>query len=323
MTSLIKSVSPELVFNNVANSYEFLTTYTSYVSVVGSLVNEFKAAIDYWRSSAEGDRVNTLANFFIDLDQNRFTSFNSEFIYFWVKKYQNAVDDVKQIVMQNTSGNKSFFDEMSDSIGLLANTKYLLDTSVIPFFDINCTKYGPPATYPPSLNNKLSNITKDINSDLSYKTTTLFRTNIIKIQKINEDFSFAVDTTQPHEMNLITDLHHFLIRTAALPQFITALSRHFGKIYSYVNYFSNINNLTAYNARDVYEKNSVNKQFISNITFKENVEGIYETLDILQKKIKSVRSDLTIKQSLAVQPRTSDPQLSTQSIDSKFLNTSL
>jgi hypothetical protein len=323
MTSLTKSVSPELVFNNVANSYNFLTTYTTYVSVVGSLVNEFKAAIDYWRSSAEGDRVNTLANFFIDLDQNRFTSFNSEFIYFWVKKYQNAVNDVKQIVTQNTSGSKSFFNEMSDSIGLLANTKYLLDTAVIPFFDINCDKYGPPATYPPSLNNKLSNITKDINNDLSYKTTTLFRTNIIKIQKINEDFSLAVDSTQPHEMNLITDLNHFIIRTTALPQFITALSRHFGRIYSYVNYSSNINNLTAYNARDAYEKNSVNKQFISNITFKENVEGISETLDVLQKKIKSVRSDLTIKQSLAVQLRTSDPQLSTQSIDSTFLNTSL
>jgi len=323
MKNNIKSISPELVFNNVANSYNFITKYTTYVDVVGSFVNEFKAAIDYWRSSAEGDRINTLANFFIDLDQNRFENFNNEFIFFWVKKYQNATKDVQQIVNSTVSGTNSFFNEISDSIGCLVNTKYLLDTSVIPFFDINCTAYGPPITYPPALNNKLSNITLEVNNDLSSKTTTLFRSNIIKIQKINSDISLATDSTKPHGSNLVTDIHHFIIRSAALPIFVATLNRHFNRLYAYVNYFSNINNLKAYNARDIYLKDSVNKQFISNITFKENVEGIYETLDVLQKKIKAVRSGMTIKQSLASKPKTRDPQLSTQSIDTTFLNTSI
>lgn len=304
-----------MVYNNIANSYDFLTTYTSYTSVVGTFVQEFSAAINYWTDIQSCDVVSSLSSFYIDLNNNKFTNFNNDFIYFWVKKYNSSVIDVVNSVSAQL-GTNSYFQDISDSIGLLVNTKYLLDLSVIPIFDVTCSTYGVPITYPPALNNKLSSITQQVNNDLSIKTTSVYRSNILNIQLVNENTNNLTDSTQPHGLNLVTDISYYTRYVNILPTILTTITNNFNSIFNYIQYFSNINNLSAYNPRD----NNINQQLITNFTFNENVEGVMQKLDILQKKVYDSMSSLTIGDRLAITPQTTTSTYSTSSIDSKFLN---
>ena len=100
--TLTRTLYPELVDANVANSTKFLNEYSNYLTAVGAIsdqlgdfIDETNASIDYRNAIKSGDPVTNVASFFKDLDNKKLKTFNNDFIYFWYKKYQSLLDIIK------------------------------------------------------------------------------------------------------------------------------------------------------------------------------------------------------------------------------------
>jgi len=100
--TLTRTLYPELVDANVANSTKFLNEYSNYLTAVGAIsdqlgdfIDETNASIDYRNAIKSGDPVTNVASFFKDLDNKKLKTFNNDFIYFWYKKYQSSLDIIK------------------------------------------------------------------------------------------------------------------------------------------------------------------------------------------------------------------------------------
>lgn len=100
--TLTRTLYPELVDANVANSTKFLNEYSNYLTAVGALadelgdfIDETNASIDYRNALKSGNPVTNVASFFKDLDNKKLKTFNNDFIYFWYKKYQSSLDIIK------------------------------------------------------------------------------------------------------------------------------------------------------------------------------------------------------------------------------------
>ena len=100
--TLTRTLYPELVDANVANSTKFLNEYSNYLTAVGALsdelgdfIDETNASIDYRNALKSGDPITNVASFFKDLDNKKLKTFNNDFIYFWYKKYQSSLDIIK------------------------------------------------------------------------------------------------------------------------------------------------------------------------------------------------------------------------------------
>ena len=315
MSTITRTITPELVYSNIASSVDLLNAFTDYTNVIGDLTSQLSIAIDYWTALVDCDNTNALTNFFIDLDNNKFPNLDNEYIFFWVKKYQTQTSTIVNLISTQNNASLSFFDPVSDCIGLLANLQNKLDESVIPIFDIECKAYGVPVMSPVGLNNKLSTTTTAVMSALSYKTTALYRTNIQQIQQVSDNINNITDSTKPHGLNLITDYNFYVRYASIVSQLVLSLHAEFETLYNYINYFSNINDQTAYNPRNL----TVNVQAMNNLEYQMTVEGFNENVDFLQKRVQDSQSLLTIKRVLSVDPKTVAVAPVTTSINNQFL----
>jgi hypothetical protein len=100
--TLTRTLYPELVDANIANSTKFLNEYSNYLTTVGAIadelgdfIDETNASIDYRNALKSGDPITNVASFFKDLDSKTLKTFNNDFIYFWYKKYQSSLDIIK------------------------------------------------------------------------------------------------------------------------------------------------------------------------------------------------------------------------------------
>ena len=231
--TLTRTLYPELVDANIANSTKFLNEYSDYLTVVGALadelgdfIDETNASIDYRNALKSGDPVNNVASFFKDLDDKKLKTFNNDFIYFWYKKYQSSLDIIKaQIKKGQETRFSSTIDRNVDSYNLefteeftqgfskasAARSKdysYLGDMSdsigilanISSKIDDSSSlladvqcKYGAPVTIPPTLSCKISQTTRDIMRDLSTKNTSMMRANLINLQRVSKQSTNALD----------------------------------------------------------------------------------------------------------------------------------
>jgi 3D (Asp-Asp-Asp) domain-containing protein len=319
------SISPPPSFVSTGTSLLPITTSSTTASVNelsvaggkrelhGDLTPQSKTSINYWNAVKSGNPITNLASFYSKLDELEFTKMDNDFIYFWYKKLSSSSEIIQEeVVLQE----KSFLSEPSDSIGILANTRAKFDDSVSPLFDLNCS-FGAPATIPVSLENKLSAAAKSVNEELSTKTSTLMKTNLINIQRTNDSYNIAVDSTQSHGLNLVSDINFYQNFYRNISFLVKELTSEFDRTYEYVCYFSNINDKTGYNPRDYL---SCNIQQISKIQFSVNMENVLQDLDVAQKKIKASRTTRTIEKSLGEVKITSQNSqtLTTQQINDKF-----
>lgn len=154
----------------------------------------------------------------------------------------------------NEAGLTSFWDSASDSVGVMANSKYLQLDSTLPIFDVTQNSYGVPIPFSASTENKISQDTRNVMYDLSLKNTALMRRNLLSVAYGNLQIrgNMAADATVPHAVNLINDLptltkiNQALIALngalqAAIPNF---------KLYGFVKFISNIGNMSGFNLRD-------------------------------------------------------------------------
>jgi len=162
--------------------------------------------------------------------------------------------------------NQSYFENFSDSIGTLANSKYLQLDSTLPIFDVTQNYYGVPIPYSASTDNKISNNTRNISYNLSLNCTALLRRNLINVAYTQPAIAsnMASDATVAHGLNLINDLPTFAQLNTAVPQLVDALSNAFKvpKVFQWIQYLCTIGNKVGVNLRDIFPVTAQDKDFV-------------------------------------------------------------
>jgi hypothetical protein len=293
------TVAPSLVDIDIANTYETLySTDNTDIGIVfpPDIVSEVEvqAAIEYRNAFKQSDVITSVTKFFDSLSTYYFNQadFSLENIIFWYQKLNytnkeifsyrsassfqqnnvipNQIPGASQIVSNvfNSGSYKSlnYFDNVSDSIGIITNSKYLQLDSTLPLFDINQEFYGVPVPYSASLENKISANTRNVMYDLSQKTTTYMRHNLMGVGYTNLTLqqNLAADASTSHGLNLINDLPTFVTINESLGILKDKLSSVFAeaKIFGFIQYVSNIANQTAMNLRDIFPVASDDKDFV-------------------------------------------------------------
>jgi hypothetical protein len=187
--SLNRTIYPELVTTYFVSNSAMLSTYTNFLSICQLYVEQVSKSIEYEISNSSSDFVTADASFYLDLNK-AYPTFDNEFINYWLKQYNNTITDIKTLVQKDIVGT-NFYQQYSDSIGLLTNNICCLDDSTL---SLNSSQY--PTVYPTSLSNKLSKNTLSVTQQLSQKTTTLYHFHLI--YKVLRD----------HKITLIT-LHNY------------------------------------------------------------------------------------------------------------------
>lgn len=309
--TLSKTIYPELVETYFTSSIPLLSAYTDFLNLTQQYIDQVSTYIDYEIADSRCDFVSADSSFFTTLN-NSFSSFDNEFIEYWIKKYNNSVNDIKQLVLSEIKTN-NFYQDYSDSVGSLTNSIYTLTESVLPIFDIDSSKYSQPLVYSAPINNKLSTNTLCLLSAFSQKTTYVFRKNIENI--LVQD---AISTSA-HGFNLVTDFQHLVRMQSAIGGFTSILNNNFDQIFKLISFYANINNNSGYNPNN----SNYNLQQIAPLIFNVNVEGVTGQIDLLGKKIKFIRDITTIQSVLGTNSTITQQAVNTTSIDVAYTKKSM
>jgi hypothetical protein len=291
------TVAPNITDLDATNSFEILSNDTTLRQAFPPETisdSEISAAIDYRNTFKQGDVITALNVFFSNTNNVYFrqADFSIENILYWYQKLKNSNKEITSYRSQvsyygdnilnnqlpsvsrfssNTYNSGSFsydsyFDNVSDSIGIIVNSKYLQLDSTLPLFDINQEYYGVPVPYSASLENKISANTRNVMYDLSQKTTTYMRHNLMGVGYTNLTLqqNLAADASTSHGLNLINDLPTFVTINESLGMLKDKLASVFAeaKVFGFIQYISNIANQTAMNLRDIFPVASDDKDFV-------------------------------------------------------------
>jgi len=267
--------------------------------------SEVEAAIEYRNAFKQGDAITAITKYYDSLNSNYFkqADFSLENILFWYQKLKlsnkeifsyrseasfnrdnilsnqlpgaalqinNALDSANISSVLNGGGgnnnNTSYFDVISDSIGIVANSKYCQLDSTLPLFDINQEYYGVPIPYSASIESKMSASARNVAYDLSLKTTSLMRHNLLGVgySNLTLQTNMQADASTSHGLNLINDLPTFVTINESLSLLKDKLTSVFSdaKTLSFIQYLSNIANDVAYNLRDIFPVSESDKDFV-------------------------------------------------------------
>jgi hypothetical protein len=181
-----------------------------------------------------------------------------------------------------TTDLKSFFDVTSDSIGVMANTKYMQLDSTLPLIDITQERYGVPIPFSASSENKISPTTRNIMFNLSKFNTALMRRNLIPVAYGNTTVTanLAVDATLAHGVNLINDLPTFVKLNTGVKALVFGLKAAISdiRIFRYISYLGNIGNKSGFNYRDNRPATAADKDFIV-LSGEEQAAGILNEIN--------------------------------------------
>jgi hypothetical protein len=294
-TYIAKTILPKLVDINYTQTVDQLKTESNFFdsSAVQGLEKEAAISLDYYTALQSADIIASLTDFYKNLN-DKLSTLKNDFIDFWVKRFQLTPEPIKTLVSQNLNiNNDSFYTEPSDSIGLLVNSGALIDDATTPFTDYTTDLYTAPNTLPVQVRNKISKTSLAVTYDLSRNTTILMRNNLKGINLPTRNTNpYTNSTTNPaHGTNLIADINTFNIIKTNLNSYYTKLNSNFKKIFSYVQYNSNINNFNGYNPRDTGIVGGSNQQLITrDYTFGLMVSRFTQSVDLLLRKTKNLLS---------------------------------
>lgn len=282
------TIAPEIADIDLADTFEILlnSSNTSLSSVFTPNImphSELQATMDYRNAFKQGDTITATNTFFNTIASAYFKQidFSLDAILFWFQRYKYSNKEITSYKSQNSFNNQNlltnqipgaalfaqnavnnanttsdYFDIVSDSIGLLANSKYIQLDSTLPLFDVDQSFYGVPVPFSASTDSKISAATRNVMYNLSKKTTSLMRRNLLNIGYSNTILqqNMAADATTSHGLNLINDLPTFVNINKALDILKAALGAVYSqiKVFSFVQYLNNIGNVPGYNLRDIF-----------------------------------------------------------------------
>lgn len=264
--------------------------------------DEVAAAIEFRNSFKSGSPLTAYTKFYQSVENNYFNKpvdlnssggFSNDTILFWVRKFfalpeltkflsatyafTNKLKTTSQlnqlhlnlVLAKYQINTNSFFRCYSDSIGMLANSKYHQLDSTQPIFDIAQQSYGVPIPFSANMENKIGPVARNLMFNLSKGCTALYRRNLMGIayyNAVNVD-NFEVSSQVAHSLNLVNDIAFFVQfhksaqgRMQKVKDTLPAFS---GKLFQFVQYISNIGNRCGLNLRDVYHPLSTDRDFTS------------------------------------------------------------
>jgi hypothetical protein len=290
------TIAPEFADIDIADTYNQLVDKQN--TTIGELLtpdimpaSELQANMDYRNAFKQGDTITAVNNFFNTLNNyiNQ-PDFSLDAVLYWYQKatysnkeitaYKSAKDHYNTFLLPNYIPGASLFAQnvanftnhefnypkvVSDSIGIIANSKFIQLDNTLPLFDISQGYYGVPIPIAASTDNKISSITRNVMYNLSQKNTTIMRRNLMNIGYSNVALqqNIAADATTSHGCNLINDLPTFVRINKILDQLKNKLATVFtqAKTFSFVQYLNNIGNTTALNLRDIFPLASSDMDF--------------------------------------------------------------
>jgi len=291
----IKSILPKLADINFSSKLDLLKQDSNYVELMSNIENQINIAVLYYNILQSGDPITNFVEFYSGLNNKLFDYLDGDFIEFWSKRYDSAIEPIKTLVEEKITTKKNYYKNISDSIGILINSDNKIDDSTAPIYDTTCDIYGAPNYIPVQLKNKISPITKQVITDLSTKTSSRMRVNLQNIYFVSPDNNPYQDSTCAHGKNLVTDYHYYTNYTSALKTFYLSLVGYYSKFFEYVRYYNNIGNFTGCNLRD----NTTNVQEMGNSVFQLKVESGKPYVDLLLNEIFPARKSKTIKESIS------------------------
>lgn len=265
---------------------------------------EVEAAIEYRNSFKSGSLLAKYAEFFRKIESLYFAGlsktgmfgggFSNDSIFYWVKKFFAFVELSKHVnsttnqkrgsyegstfnaihakfVLEKYSANtSSFFRSFSDSIGLLANSKYHQLDSTQPIFDITQESYGVPIPFTANMESKIGPTARNLMYNLSKGTTAQMRRNLLNLAYYNAAITdnYKVSSRVAHACNLVNDVAFFVAfnkQTEARSKEVESKFSAFnGALFRFIQYISNIGNKCSLNLRDIYAPiNGYDKDFVN------------------------------------------------------------
>jgi len=233
---------PEFCDLNLASSKDILKKYSNYLDIFKDFVQQIETSLEYRNTFFKNDTVGERIKFFNSLS-SKLENFDTEFVVYWFEMANSSPDYVKDKLKIN------LFNTKSDSIGKFTNSRYVLDDSTENVMDIMMTAQRPPDYLPYNNYNKVSPWTFQMLQRASFRTNSMFRSNIAIVQ--NKNYR-SVDA---HGVNLVTDTQHFSrTETEYAEYFFDRLKQKFAEEIKIIAYYCNVYDSKGYNPMD-FENN--------------------------------------------------------------------
>jgi len=279
----IKTMVPQLCDINLASSKFILEKYTNYLEYLGDFVDQIETALKYRDTFFDNDSVKNRIKFFDNL-QSKFETFSDDFVAYWYEIYRSNPDFIKSEVNNNT------LKLDSDSIGKFTNSTYIIDDSISPISDWSMNSSPPPSYIPYNTLQKISPWTKQMIERASFRTTNMYRSNIVMVQP--QDTS----PRRAHGTNLVTDELYYTRTVSEIKRIaVEKITKKFEKEIKILLRYCNINDNEALN----YQDTNQNKSYIGQYTFEIDVERVRYQVDVLSNRIKFLKSRISNEEVLS------------------------
>lgn len=280
--NIIRTLDPELASINLFYKKDFYKKASNYLSIMSKYSKELDYSIAYNSTKVNSNPIAAQADFFVNLQKN-FKQLDPQFQSYWTDQFNRATDEVKNQVRLKV-GNSSFFRPLSDSIGTICKIENFLDDHSQYVADVGSNQIMTPLRYGGSTVNKLSPSTLQLIGELSKKTNTVFRKNLVPVT------NGLATPKDAHGYNLVPDVYSFQQTQDIVTSLHQKIQTQFGDVYNLIVYYSN------YNTRSP----SNNIQMAANANITVDVEGYPMNTDLLLNKLKEVKDNLTTKKVLGV-----------------------
>jgi hypothetical protein len=279
----IKTMVPQLCDINLASSKFILEKYTNYLEYLGDFVDQIETALKYRDTFFDNDSVKNRIKFFDNL-QSKFETFSDDFVAYWYEIYRSNPDFIKSEVNNNT------LKLDSDSIGKFTNSTYIIDDSISPISDWSMNSSPPPSYIPYNTLQKISPWTKQMIERASFRTTNMYRSNIVMVQP--QDTS----PRRAHGTNLVTDELYYTRTVSEIKKIaVEKITKKFEKEIKILLRYCNINDNEALN----YQDPNQNKSYVGQYTFEIDVERVRYQVDVLSNRIKYLKSRISNEEVLS------------------------
>jgi len=273
---MIKTIIPQICDINLASSKYILEKYSNYLTILSKFIEQIETSLNYRSTFFKNDSVEARIEFFNKL-QNYFDKFDSDFVSYWYEIFKSSPDYIKSEIKLS-----SLLLE-SDSIGKFTNASYLIDDSISPISDWSMNRTPPPLYLSYNSINKISPWTKQILQRFSFRTNNMYRSNIMLVQPID---SSSLSKTA-HGTNLVTDEGYYTRTVSEIKKkTVDKLLDLFKNEIKVLLRYCNINDNEALNYRDY----SQNLSYVTQYSFRLQVEKVDKEVDLLSNKIKYLKS---------------------------------
>lgn len=300
---ITRTTVPQFCDLNLASSKDLLQKYSNYLDLFGEFVEQIETSLSYRNTYFKNDTVNDRIKFFNSLT-NKIDKFDSEFVAYWFEMANTSPDYIKDEITQKSLNIKS------DSIGKFTNARYVLDDSTENIMDFMMNSQRPPDYLPYNNYNKISPWTYQILQRASFRTNSMFRSNIANVQGRN------FKSIDAHGVNLVTDTFHFSrTENEYAEYFFDKLKQKFIDEIKIVSYFCNLYDTQAYNSQD-----TINSNFQKVVEFENlelDIEQVKTKIDFLSNKVVFIKQKVLNDNILSTEKINvvNQPQLTTEEIN--------